>query len=93
MDGISCDMCGAALLVDSDVRYEVKIEVKAAYDPLELTREDLKRDLKAEIERLLQQMQGMTREEAENSVYKVLRFDLCPPCQKKYLQRPLPKVG
>lgn len=92
-DGIRCDMCGGALLVDSEVRYEVKIEVKAAYDPLEITREDVERDLQAEIQRLLTQLQGMTPQEAQDQVYRVFRFDLCPPCQKIYLQRPIPKRG
>jgi hypothetical protein len=93
MDGIACDMCGGALLVNSDVRYEVTIEVKAAYDPLELTRKDLERDFQAEMRRLLEQMHGMTPEEAQNQVYRVLKFDLCPPCQKVYLERPMPGRG
>lgn len=93
MDGISCDMCGGALLVDSEVRYEVRIEVKAAYDPMEITREDLKRDFKAEMQRLLERMAGMTKEEAEASVYKTFTFDLCPPCQKVYVRTPITKRG
>ena len=32
MDKLTCDLCGQGLLLDSAVRYEVKIEVKAAYD-------------------------------------------------------------
>lgn len=93
MEGLSCDMCGGSLLVESEVRYEVRIEVKAAYDPMELTKNDLDRDFQAEIARLLQQMQGMTREEAQDSVYKTMKFDLCPACQKIYVQRPMPKRG
>ncbi len=91
MDGISCDRCGAALLVKSDVRYEVRIEVKAAYDPMELTQEDLQRDFGKEIQRLLQQMQNLTPEQAADQVYRVFKFDLCPPCQKDYLLAPMPK--
>ena len=34
---------GIRLLLDAPVRYEVKIEVTSAYDPLELSREDLER--------------------------------------------------
>ena len=33
--GLICDRCSANLLVDSDVRYLVMIEVYTAYDPLE----------------------------------------------------------
>jgi hypothetical protein len=86
-------MCGGALLVESDVRYELRIEVKAAYDPMELTKEDLRRDLEAEIRETLGKMEGMSREEAERSVYKTFTFDLCPPCQRRYVSAPLPKIG
>ena len=40
MEGITCDRCGKSLLIDESVRYEVKIVVQAAYDPMELTAED-----------------------------------------------------
>jgi hypothetical protein len=33
MNHSTCDGCGGELLTDSEVRYEVRIEVKAAYDP------------------------------------------------------------
>lgn len=89
-DGISCDCCGKGLLIDEEVRYLVRIEVKAAYDPLELVREDLERDLRAEMDALVERMKGMSREEAANQVYREFRFDLCPGCQKEYVRRPLP---
>ena len=92
MEGIACDRCGAALLVGSDVRYEVRIEVKAAYDPMEITREDLKRDLRGEMARLIEKMSGMSKEEAEAQVFKSFKFDLCPPCQKLYVRAPLPSL-
>lgn len=90
MDGMTCDACGVALLVDSDVRYEVKIEVKAAYDPMELMPEDLAKDHAAEIARILERMKDVTEQEAMDQVYRVFKFDLCPPCQKRYLKKPLP---
>jgi hypothetical protein len=84
-------MCGKGLLVDEDVRYEVTIEVKSAYDPMEITDEDLKKDHITEIKRLLQQMAGMDQQELEDEVYKVFKFDLCRTCQKKFLKNPLLK--
>ena len=89
VDGISCDRCGKALLIDEEVRYVVRIEVKAAYDPLELTRDDMARDLRGEMEALIERMHGMSREEAADQVYREFRFDLCPPCQRNYLKGPL----
>ena len=85
----TCDMCGKTLLSDEDVRYVVKVEVYAAYDPLEITDEDLKKDHKQEIADLLSDMNGMDAEELEEGVYKRLRFDLCAACQRRYLANPL----
>ena len=92
MDGLICDGCGEGLLITADVRYVVKIEVFAAYDPLELTREDLAKDHEAEMRRLLESMSGMDPRDLEDQVYRSFRFDLCPACQRKYIQNPL-RVG
>ncbi|HET6442363.1 MAG TPA: hypothetical protein VM219_07145 [Phycisphaerae bacterium] len=85
----TCDMCGKPLLADEDTRYVVKIEVHAAYDPMEITDEDLAKDQNGEIQDLLDQMADMDAEKLEEQVYKSFRFDLCPSCQAKYLQDPL----
>jgi hypothetical protein len=85
------DICGRLLLIDSEVRYEVKIEVKAAYDPMEISQEDLNKDFKAEIAKLLRQMEGLSAEEAQSQVYRAFEFDLCPACQRRYIENPLLK--
>jgi hypothetical protein len=90
VDGWTCDGCGEALLADSDVRYIVKIEVYAAYDPLEVSREEAAADHREEMARLIETMRGMDPGELEDQVHKSFRFDLCPRCQKVYLRDPLP---
>lgn len=85
----SCDLCGKELLVEEDLRYVVKIEVYAAYDPLEITEEDLEEDHMEEISQLIKQMDDMDEQELEDQVYKNFRFDLCPECHKKFLKDPL----
>lgn len=90
MAGFCCDVCGKPLLVDSDVRYVVKIEVFAAYDPLELTAEDLKEDHLGELRELSRRLGERDPKELEEEVYKRFQFDLCPACQKRYLKNPLP---
>ena len=90
MNHQTCDLCGQELLARNEVRYEVKIEVKAAYDPLEVTEEDLAQDLRAEIAKVLRQLEGISEEEAQNEVYRQFQFDLCAACQKKYLKELLP---
>ena len=92
----TCDMCGKVLLADEDTRYVVKIDVYAAYDPMELTNKDLEEDRTDEIQRLLDEMADMAPEGLEDQVYKTFRFDLCPECHAAYLKDPLgrtPRVG
>lgn len=92
MHGISCDRCGKPLLIGERVRYLVRIEVKAAYDPLELTREDLEGDLQAEIRRLIERMKEMDPQALEDQVYKSMSFDLCMACQRGFVGDPLARL-
>ena len=85
----TCDMCGKPLLVDEDTRYVVRVEVFAAYDPLELTEEDIEADHLEEISHLIEKMERMDPEELEDDVYKSFRLDLCPACRKKFVEEPL----
>jgi hypothetical protein len=89
VDGISCDGCGAGLLIDASVRYVLKIEVFAAYDPLEITREDLERSGPDEMARLIETLEGRDPRELEEEVYKKFLLDLCPACQRNYVRDPL----
>ena len=91
MHGISCDMCGQGLLINSDVRYEVKIVVKAAYDPMDISKEDLEKDIEKEIEATIKRLENISEQEAMEQVFKAFMFDLCPACQKKFLSDPLGK--
>jgi len=89
MDGLVCDGCGGGLLLDSDVRYVLRIEGFAAYDPLEITHEDLQKDFESEMERLLEALHHMSPEEAQDEVHRSFRLDLCPKCWRRYLKDPL----
>jgi len=88
MDRLTCDRCGNGLLLDAPVRYEVRIEVKSAYDPMELTGEDLEKAA-GELKRTVEFLQNYSAEKAQDEVYREFRFDLCATCQKQYLQAPL----
>ena len=85
----SCDLCGKKLLMDEDVRYTAKLELHAAYDPLEITDEDLEEDQMEAISELIEQMEEVDTKDLEDQVYKSFRFDLCPTCHKKILKDPL----
>jgi len=80
-----CDGCGRDVSASNKTRYEVKIEVKAAYDPLALSKKDLEKDFRAEIAQVLAQLEGLTAEEAQNQVYRAFDFDLCLSCQRRYI--------
>jgi len=64
------------LLKDSQVRYEVKIEVKAAYDPLNVTDQDLAKIFGRRSPECAQ-LKGLSVAEAQNQVYRLFEFDLC----------------
>jgi len=85
----TCDMCGKALLLDEDVRYVVKIEVYAAYDPIEISDEDLEEDYTEEMNELCEELEHADEQEMEEKVYKTFRFDLCATCHEQFLRDPL----
>jgi len=87
----TCDLCGKTLDAADDTRYVVKVEVYAAYDPMEIREEDLQEDHSGEMRDLLAEMADLDPEELESQVYKTFRFDLCPTCHEAYLKDPLGK--
>ncbi len=85
----SCDLCKRELDSQDDLRYVVKIEVYAAFDPAVVDGEDDDRDHLEEIQDILERMEDASAEEIGDEVYQQLRFDLCPECRKKFLKNPL----
>ena len=87
--GLYCDACGEALLVESNVRYVTKVELYAAYDPLEITEEDLEGANRSAWEALVQELEDADPDEMVSQIHMTLRFDLCPACRTRYLKDPL----
>lgn len=85
-----CGMCGKTLMLEEDVRYVVRISVTWAADPMELSQDDLRRDLREEMQRVIERAKDLDEQELMNSVHKEFRFYLCPRCQKAYIRNPLP---
>jgi hypothetical protein len=83
-----CDGCGKEL-EKGDLRYTVKVDVRAAYDELEIGLLDLVRDHRAELEALIEQLKERDAQELEAGVFKRCEFDLCPSCQRAYIRDPL----
>lgn len=79
-----------------DLRYKVSIDVRAAYDTLEIGLADLVRDHRAELMALLDHAADKDPSDIEATVYKHFKLDLCPPCQRAYIRNPLrfhPEAG
>src|SRR5439155_14522156 len=86
---IICDRCGQPM-DKGQLRYVAKIQVFAAYDPLEISFDDLQKETKAEIQKLLKQREGKSEAELMKKVVTAFEFDLCPTCQREYVREPLP---
>jgi hypothetical protein len=83
-----CDRCGQ-LIDEKALRYIAKIQVYAAYDPLNIDFGDATRDRSKEIQAVLKSCEGLSEEELMRDVYVEFQFDLCRACQRSYVQDPL----
>ncbi len=83
----SCDLCKRPLDPQDDLRYVVKLEIYAAFDPLEIDDEDT--DNLQELSDLLERIDDSRSGEVSDEVYQQMRFDLCPECRKRFLKNPL----
>ena len=88
MQTYHCDGCGK-IIGRNELRYTVRVDVRAAYDQIEVHLTDLVRDHRAEILALIEQLENKGARELEESVYAQFTFDLCPACQRAYLKDPL----
>lgn len=84
-----CDRCGQ-LIEEGALRYIAKIQVYAAYDPLNVNFADMTRDYTNEIKEILKRCEGLSEEELMQDVYVDFQFDLCRTCQRSYIKEPLP---
>ena len=87
-----CDGCGIDLESDGSNHFIVKIEVFAAAGRLEFTNQELQRDHSAELRRLIGELETSSPDDVEDRVYRAMRYDLCPDCQRRFLCGPLGKV-
>jgi len=85
----SCDLCKRKLDPQNDLRYVVKIEVFAAFDPASADSEEDDRDHLEEIQDILERLEDSADEQIGDDVYQQLRFDLCPECRKRFVKNPL----
>jgi hypothetical protein len=81
-------MCGKR--VTPHGHYVVKMEVYADPAMPGVSMEELEeKDGQGEMEKLMEQMKGMSAEELEDQVHKRFEFKLCAGCQGRFLANPL----
>lgn len=83
-----CDGCGAQMH-RGELRYRVGIDVRAAYDEIEVGLLDLVRSHKKALESAVQALEEGDVADLESQIYKKITLDLCPKCQRKYIAHPL----
>ena len=83
-----CRRCQAELAPGRGTFYRVTIEAVAEPTPPTITAEDLARDHRAEIERLLARLARLSEEEALAQVYRRLTLYLCGPCYRQWIENP-----
>lgn len=83
-----CDRCSVELQLGRGDFYVVKIEAIADPTPPEFTEEDLRRDHRREIERLLAQVEEMSEREAMDQVFRRLTVFLCNRCYQDWIENP-----
>jgi hypothetical protein len=85
---LTCRRCGAGLRPGAGNFYRVVIEAVADPAPPDISAEDLERDVRSEIERLLTQLAGLSEEEALAQVYRRLTLYLCGRCYRDWIEDP-----
>ncbi len=85
----SCDLCKRPLDPEDDLRYVVKLEVYAAFDPLDLDGPESDSDHLQDLDEIIEQMEDLSNDAIGEDVCQQLRFDLCPECRKRFLANPL----
>lgn len=85
----TCDLCKKELDSHNDLRYVVKVEVFAAFDPAAVDSDEDDRDHLEEIQDILERMDDSADDQIGDDVYQQLRFDLCPECRRKFIKNPL----
>jgi hypothetical protein len=84
-----CDLCKQPLDPEEDLRYVLKIEIYAAFDPVVADEDEDDRDHLQEIQDILENLEDSESDRIGDDVYQRLRFDLCPECRRKFLKNPL----
>lgn len=88
-DLVLCHKCGAELRRGVGHFFVVRIEAFADPSPPVITADDLRRDTKAEIKRLIHSMSHLSEQELMDQVYRRLTLHLCHVCYQSWIENPV----
>jgi hypothetical protein len=86
---VVCHRCGIELHPGSGDFYVVRIEALADPSGPVIEDEDFNRDFRREIERLVEELSGLSEQEALDQVYRRLTLHLCTACYRKWIENPV----
>ncbi len=77
------------MIEQKKARYALRVELFAAFDGLDIQSEQelKKRNFKAEIEKLIQELEGRDPKAVEREVYARYEFDLCRKCRNELIEK------
>jgi hypothetical protein len=86
----TCFRCGSELRPGDGTSYLIKIEAMADPAPPVITSEDLAEPgLERKIANLLEDMKGLSAQEAMDQVYRRVSFYLCGSCYRLWIENPV----
>lgn len=88
-DVVLCCKCGAELRRGAGDFFVVRIEAFADPSPPVISAEDLRRDTRAEIRRLIHSASQMSEQELMDQVHRRLTLHLCQNCYRTWIENPV----
>jgi hypothetical protein len=83
-----CHRCGCDLRPGEGNFYVVRIEAWADPTPPNITVDDLAADVSGQIDRLIEQMRGMSERELMDQVCRRVTIHLCGTCYTTWIENP-----
>ena len=74
---------------ENTLRYTVTVDVRAVYENAHIGLLELVQDHRKELIALIDRLKNKSTHEIEETIYKELKLDLCPSCQRAYIRDPL----
>ncbi len=86
LDALFCARCGAVLTPGEGNLYVVRIEAFADPTPGTISGDESPGQVRAEIDRLLEQIRGLSQQELMDQVHRRLVLYLCGRCYRQWIE-------